>query len=85
MYMTEFGYGKYGNANVDPATAAKFWPRALRRRRDAGVSQIIAYHLTGNQNPEGSWDTGLLNPDGTARPAYGALAGAVRAKPRKRR
>ena len=88
--MTEFGYGRYGNDYVNPEQAAKFWPRALQKARDAGVQQIIAYHLTGNPNPQGSWDTGLLEPDGSPRLAYGALAAAVRAgglnyRPRKRR
>jgi len=91
MYMTEFGYGKYGNSNVSQAQAAAYWPRALQKARDAGVREIIAYHLTGNPNPNGSWDTGLLNPDGTPRPAYNTVAAAVRGgaltrwRPRKRR
>lgn len=90
MYATEFGYGRYGNANIDPATAAKFWPRALQQARKAGLREIVAYHLTGNPNPNAPWDTGLLNPDGTPRPAYNTVAAAVRSgalrkyRPKKR-
>jgi hypothetical protein len=90
MYMTEFGYGRYGNSRVSQQDAARFWPRALQKARDAGVREIIAYHLTGNPNPNASWDTGLLNPDGTPRPAYNTVGAAVRAgaltkyRPRKR-
>lgn len=79
MYMTEFGYGRYGNANVDPQVAARFWPRALRKARQAGAREIIAYTMTGEPNAAAPWDTGLLNPDGSPRPAYGALQAAVRA------
>ena len=63
----------------DPAVAAQFWPRALRKARESGVRQIIAYTMTGEPNETAPWDTGLLNPDGTPRPAYGALQAAVRA------
>jgi hypothetical protein len=78
MYMTEFGYGRYGNSNVDPAVAARYWPRALKKARDAGVKEIVAYTMTGDQNPSAPWDTGLLNPDGSPRPAYAAVLAAMR-------
>lgn len=73
-YLTEFGYGKYAARNIDPNIAAQYWPRALRKARNAGVKELIAYTLTGSPNT--NWDTGLLNPDGTPRPAYQAIAAA---------
>lgn len=77
MYATEFGYGKYGNANVSQEQAAALWPRAIQEARRAGLRQIVSHSLTG-QGEGTNWDTGLLNPDGTPRPAYNALAAVVR-------
>lgn len=78
MYFTEFGYGRYGDSNVDPSVAARFWPRALQKARSAGARQIIAYTMTAPNYATAPWDTGLLNADGSARPAYQALVQAVK-------
>lgn len=76
-YLTEFGYGDRGFAAGTTDHAPEWWPRALQKARNAGVKQLNAYTMTGSDSP--TWDTGLLNPDGTARPAYDALAAAVKA------
>lgn len=69
-YLTEFGY------ETNNPDAAAFWPRALRKARKAGVRELIAYSMTGS--PQSSWDTGLLDPDGTPRATYNALMKARR-------
>jgi hypothetical protein len=68
LYFTEFGY------DASNPNAAAYWPRALKKARDAGVREMIAYTMTGSPNT--SWDTGLLNPDGTPRSTYNAILGA---------
>jgi hypothetical protein len=75
-YLTEFGYGKYAGRNVDAGQAAAYWPRALRKARQAGARQVIAYTMTGN--PEQAWDTGLIGPNNAPRPAYGAIKASSR-------
>jgi hypothetical protein len=69
-YLTEFGY-EMNNPN-----AAAFWPRALKKARRSGVKEFIAYSMTGT--PQSSWDTGLMNPDGTPRPVYNAIKASSR-------
>lgn len=76
-YLTEFGYGDRGFPAGTTEHAAEWWPRAVQKARDAGVKQLNAYTMTGSDSP--TWDTGLLNPDGTPRAAYDALAAAVKA------
>lgn len=75
LYFTEFGY------NNENPNAAAFWPRALRKARNAGVKEVVAYTMTGSPGTNAStgkpnWDTGLLNPDGTPRASYNALMAA---------
>lgn len=71
LYFTEFGY------KSDSPNAATYWPRALKKARSAGVKEMIAYSLTAPQ-PGAKWDTGLLNYDGTPRPAYAAVKASSR-------
>lgn len=73
-YLTEFGYGDRGYTGGTGPVAAQYWPRALRKARNAGVKELVAYTMTGSDSP--TWDTGLLNPDGTPRPAYDAIRGS---------
>jgi hypothetical protein len=82
-YLTEFGYGDRGFTAGTGEHAAEWWPRALEKAQRAGAKQLIAYTMTGSDSP--TWDTGLLNPDGTPRPAYEALAAAIRAGQLKRK
>lgn len=75
LYFTEFGY-----ANDNPG-AVGYWPRAMKKARDAGVREVVAYTMTGAPGTNGAtgqpnWDTGLLNPDGTPRPTYNAVMAA---------
>lgn len=70
-YLTEFGYGDRGYPAGTTEHAAEWWPRALQKARNAGVRELIAYTMTGSDSP--TWDTGLLNPDGSPRPAYLSL------------
>ena len=72
LYFTEFGYSN------DNQGAAGYWPRALKKAKDAGVKEVMAYTMTGSPgvNPatgRQNWDTGLFNPDGTPRPSYNAI------------
>lgn len=71
LYFTEFGY------NQSNPNAAGYWPRALQKARQAGVREMIAYTLTSG-GPGQKWDTGLLNIDGTPRPAYSAIKASSR-------
>lgn len=83
-YLTELGWGSKGYTADTSQYAARYWPRAVQKARNAGARQLIAYTMTANDSP--TWDTGLLNPDGTPRPAYHAVAAAVRAsQPRARK
>jgi hypothetical protein len=70
-YLTEFGYGSRGFVAGTQDYASTGWPRAIKKARSAGVRQLIAYTMTGSDSP--TWDTGLLNADGTPRPAYNAI------------
>lgn len=71
-YLTEFGYGDRGFVGgTGGDTAAQYWPRALQAAQKGGARQLIAYTMTGSDSP--TWDTGMLNPDGTPRPAYNAI------------
>jgi hypothetical protein len=70
-YLTEFGYGDRGYVGGTSAYAPTGWQRAIRKARGAGAKEIVAYTMTGSDSP--TWDTGLLNPDGTPRPAYNTL------------
>lgn len=77
LYFTEFGYAN------DNQGAVGYWPRALKKARDAGVKEVVAYTMTGSPGTNAAtgkpnWDTGLLNPDGTPRPTYNAVMGARR-------
>jgi len=75
-YLTEFGYGDRGFPKGTGAYAPVGWQRALRKARDSGAKEIVAYTMTGSDSP--TWDTGLLNPDGTPRPAYDAIRNSRR-------
>lgn len=70
-YLTEYGLGDRGYPAGTGGHAAEWWPRALQKARRAGAKELIAYTMTGSDSP--TWDTGLLNPDTTPRPAYNAL------------
>jgi len=70
-YLTEFGYGDRGYVGGTGAYAPTGWQRALRKANNAGVKEMVAYTMTGSDSP--TWDTGLLNPDGSPRPAYHAI------------
>jgi hypothetical protein len=72
LYFTEFGYQP---DNTDASSHA-YWKRALRKARRSGVREMIAYTMTGS--PGSTWDTGLLNPDGTPRPGYLAIKDSSR-------
>lgn len=77
LYLTEFGYATRGEHEVSQNQAAAWWPRALRKAEGAHVRQLIAYHLT--QAPAAApWDTSLIDEQGRARPAYYALAAALK-------
>lgn len=75
-YLTEYGLGDRGYPAGTGPQAAAWWPRALQKARSAGAKELVAYTMTGSNSP--TWDTGLLNPDATARPAYQALMDAWR-------
>jgi hypothetical protein len=75
-YLTEFGYGDRGYTAGTTDYAPTGWQRALRKARDNGAREIVAYTMTGSDSP--TWDTGLLNPDGTPRPAYDAIRNSRR-------
>jgi hypothetical protein len=80
MYATEFGYQQGGApGTVSPQQAAAWWPLAIKKAQRAGLRELIAYSLTGDQgNPK--WDTGLVDPSGAPRPAYDALLRAARTR-----
>ena len=72
LYFSEFGYGRTGSNQIPEDQAVKFWPRAMQAAQRAGAKEFIAYTMTGSPDSS-TWDTGLLNPDGTPRPTYNAL------------
>jgi hypothetical protein len=72
MYYTEFGY------QVNNPQATNYWPRAFQAAKRAGIRELVAYTMTGAPNPNPTWDSGLLNPDGTPRPTYNAVQASAR-------
>jgi len=85
IYFTKFGYPRqgayYGFSYFTEARRADWVVKAFRVARRAGVRLMTYYQLWRKAGPtrSKSWDTGLLDPDGTEYPIYSALvAGSAR-------
>jgi hypothetical protein len=76
LYYTEFGYMTRRRAGyLTPAEAADRAPFDIARARQAGVRELVWFHLA-ERPPALAWDTSLFHRDGTPRPAYLAIEAA---------
>lgn len=62
---------EWGCHNPAPAGC---WANGARRFERAGIGVVIAYHLYG-AGAGATWDTGLLNSNGSVRPAWTEFVG----------
>ena len=77
IHFTEFGYQVGGPWRIrGEARRASFTLGAFRLAKRQGVSSMLYYHLV--RNYLRSWDSGMVNANGSPTPVFRALTGARR-------
>ena len=71
MYCTEFGVMTNGAHYHGEKDGADNWARALSIARRYHVAEVVAWQIL--QTTTTGWDTSLVRPDGTQRPAFAAI------------
>jgi polysaccharide biosynthesis protein PslG len=83
LYLTEWGWHARSFSIPEPLRS-RFLVEGLDLiAADPHVRQVVWYQLVGAPDrPRPAWDTGLLDADGSPRPAFAALRGWERARAR---
>jgi hypothetical protein len=85
LYLTEWGWHARSLRIPEPLRSRFVADGLALIARQPSVREVIWYQLVGTIDAPPHWDTGLLDPDGKARPAYTALRRAYRnVSPRRR-
>jgi hypothetical protein len=80
LYLTEWGWHARSTIIPEPLRSRFMLAGLELIARDPHVRQVIWYQLVGvPERPRPVWDTGLLDADGSPRPAFGVLRSWARA------
>lgn len=75
IWITEFGWSTYSGSGISQATQAQYLSRFYMMAARAGVAGVFWFQLQAHSSSDTAINNNyaLVNPDGTTRPAYGAL------------
>jgi hypothetical protein len=81
LYMTEAGYilrarEQYAAGTKADVQGVRYWRHALSVARKQRFAEVVAWDV--HSPVVGAWDSGLIDPNGRPRPAFGVIARAAR-------